>query len=73
MRSETEDYDTDFDTLRTNYGVDTIFTDGVAKKTFAGLLGLHYDVWIDDNPAAILYDSPLTAEQLAEWRANGRV
>jgi hypothetical protein len=73
MRSHTEDYDPDFDYLRDKYGVDTIFCDGIAKKTFTGAFGLHYDVWIDDNPAAILYDSPLTAEQLAEWRANGRV
>lgn len=49
----------------------TYYTRGVAKRWWC----LHHgpgtvDVWIDDTPEAILENSPMTPEEIADWRAR---
>lgn len=48
------------------------YTRGVAKKwwleQFAPVEHSRPDVWIDDRPEAILYNSGLNREELFEWR-----
>lgn len=40
----------------TNISCPTIYTNRKAKKPFVQALGIYFDVWIDDNPEAILFD-----------------
>lgn len=52
-------------------GFDIYWCDGVAKRW---CLANHYDVkvdiWIDDKPENILYNSAYTPEEVKEWRAT---
>ena len=53
---------------------DIIYCDGVAKRwALHHYHDLDIDIWIDDKPQSILYNSTATKEILEEWRANGRV
>jgi hypothetical protein len=62
------------DTIEDGLPCEVIYCDGVAKRW-----ALHHfhdidpDIWIDDKPDNILFNSTATKEQLTEWRANGRV
>lgn len=49
--------------------IQTYYTRGVAKRWWC----LHHgpgavDVWIDDTPESILTNSPMTPEEIMEWR-----
>lgn len=46
------------------------YTRGVAKRWWLEQFGPEdkVDIWIDDNPEAILYNSKLPKEALAAWR-----
>lgn len=49
-----------------------IFCDGRIKRTVCrDIIGWEPDIWIDDNPAAILFATSFTSPlQLAAWRAT---
>ncbi len=54
-------------------GVPIIYCDGMAKKMYCASQGWEPNVWIDDHPEAITTNQTWTADQLNEWRENGRV
>lgn len=57
--------------LESQYNV--YYTGGVAKKWWCEHFGPgEVDVWVDDNPNAILNDSAYSPEQLVEWRKVDR-
>ncbi len=68
MRDKELDYHPDFDTLRDNYDVETVFCDGNSKRKVTQLNGYVVDIWIDDWPEGIATDSIYTPIQLTEWR-----
>lgn len=70
MRSHEHDWLDEFEFLKKNYDVDTIFCDGKAKKPFCEALGLQFQFWMDDRPEGINADSVFTGAQLAEWRTE---
>ena len=72
-RHPTKDWHPDFDNLEAQ-GVKCYFTDGHAKKPFLEDLGIKVDIWIDDNPKAILEDSawPHESPELNAWREEQR-
>lgn len=49
---------------------EVIWCDGRPKREVTKLAGVHIDIWIDDNPAAIImkHTSFSTPEGLAAWR-----
>jgi hypothetical protein len=47
-----------------------VYTRGVAKKWFCTREGWAPDIYIDDAPETILYNSETTPEDLAAWRAG---
>lgn len=62
------------DAEQTGIVQDVIYCDGVAKRwALHHYHDLDIDIWIDDKPQSILYNSTATKEILEEWRANGRV
>ena len=50
--------------------VPIVYCDGRAKKEYTESLGLHFDIWIDDNPWGLFNGTSFNAEQLQEWRDN---
>lgn len=74
VRHPTLDHNEDFDQLKGWLEVETFFTDGAPKKAFCEDLGVSFDIWIDDNPDAIINGSKWghDSKELADWRANGR-
>lgn len=50
--------------------VKVIYTAGVAKRWFLSHFGEGFvpDIWIDDKPESILYNSPTTPADLVIWR-----
>lgn len=47
-----------------------MFTRGVAKRFYCTHEGWHPDIFIDDKPETILFNSETTPEALAAWRAE---
>lgn len=77
MRSKELDWSDEFDFLKKNYGVDTIFCDGVAKKEVTEQAGIEIDWWLDDRPEGINNGSNFSGSDLIQWRndqiANGGI
>lgn len=67
-----ERYDRTEPLIKVEKTFDVIYTRGVAKRWYCEHFGDGFvpDVWIDDTPESILYNSPATPEALAEWRQN---
>lgn len=58
---------------REEYVIPIFYTNGAAKRFYMNLQrDYNVDIWIDDKPESVLYNSTATKEVLAEWRANGR-
>lgn len=68
MRSPEHDRTPDIVALERHAPV--IYTNGGAKRAHCEQVGWVPDVWIDDNPAAILAPSTTSNEVLAAWRAQ---
>lgn len=51
--------------------VRVIYTNGIAKKFHCAHWtgGWEPDIWIDDKPEAVLYNSTTSPQDLVEWRA----
>jgi len=49
-------------------GCQVIYCDGRPKIEVAKERGYRYDIWIEDDPAAVHRGSPLTPAGLATWR-----
>lgn len=69
IRNDLHDEDEWLASLKIRFPV--YFTRGVAKRWWC----LHHgpgavDVWIDDTPESILENSPMTPEEILEWRAR---
>lgn len=47
-----------------------IFCDGQSKRMVTEALGIHIDIWIDDQPECIEGGSSLSLEQLEQWRKD---
>lgn len=69
-RDERYDWTDLLDHIRHNKKIPVYCTRGVAKKWWWEQFGdgRVVDVWIDDRPEAILYNSQLSREGLYEWR-----
>jgi hypothetical protein len=52
--------------------VEVVYTCGGAKKWWCEQFTefQNVDVWIDDRPETVLFNSPMTIDELAEWRAE---
>lgn len=61
-------YDDNQSLLWLQQRVPVYFTRGVAKQWWMDQFGEHVDIWIDDRPEALLFNSTLTTEELSEWR-----
>lgn len=68
LRDKEKDYLEEFDYLKKEYGVDTIFCSGHSKRQVTQDHGLFFDVWIDDQPEFI----PKGVERLdmSSWRTG---
>lgn len=56
-RSEGERFEVDLE-VPANFIMAKHFTARKAKRKYMEDKGIYIDIWIDDNPAAILYDMP---------------
>lgn len=68
MRSREHDFLDEFDFLKKEYDVETIFCDGKAKKPVMEGLGIPIQFWMDDRPEGINADSAFTGADLDAWR-----
>ncbi len=54
------------------FGIPVYYTNGIPKRKFMDNLGVKINVWIDDMPELIVFESEWTPEERARWRAaNG--
>lgn len=74
VRHRELDWHPDFARLQDGFGIELYFTDGWPKKKFMENEGRVVDIWIDDNPSAIVNGgiwSPNSPE-LALWREENK-
>lgn len=57
-----QDRDERMDELKDKYDVDVIFCAGQSKERVVRELGLHMNIWLDDNPRFITNDYPNYSE-----------
>ena len=66
-----ERYDRTPDLHEVSKHVPVIWCRGVAKRWWCSHFGPGtFDIWIDDKPEAILYNSTATPSELIDWRAT---
>lgn len=64
-----KDLDVNDDLMYIEMNYDVYYTGGVAKKWWCEHFGPgEVDVWVDDNPNAVLNNSILTPEEVTAWR-----